>query len=163
MAKIMLFGSGGIAGIPQDVMIWLKEYTTQGHEFIVGDKKGCDSAFHKALSSVGATNVTIYCMDSPKNNTYEHPAKCFTTYYDESKQEVTIQSNDNTTEPYIISGVEKEMDIPNNREWYEFRDKQLIRDCDIAIGIWDGENKTTTHIAQLLGIYNKPCYMFTVQ
>lgn len=161
MAKIMLFGSASVFGIPSEIVGWLHEYTKQGHEFIVRDSKGADTAFHKALSSVGASKVTIYCMDTIKNNTYEFPVKMFNTeYLDETKQ-IKITSNDNM-EPYIIDDVEKEMDVKHNRKWYEFIDRQMIKDCDMAISLWDGKSKGEFNTLQLLGIYDKPCYNFTI-
>lgn len=162
MGKIFLFGSYDVYGVPSNVIDWLQEYVRQGHEFIVGDGKGADSAFHKALSSVGADKVTIYAMDSARNNVYDFPVKSFITSFNEEAKQVTISATDNSVEPFVIDGVEKAQDIPLNRQWYEFRDRQLISDCDIAIGLWNGESKTALHIIQLLNIYNKPVYTFTV-
>lgn len=162
MGNIMLFGSHTIFGIPQEVISWLQAYNEQGHKFIVGDGKGSDSAFHKALSSIGAKNVEIYAMDSARNNTYEYPVKSFITHYNEATKQAEISASDNSIEPLVIKGIEKAMDIPHNRQWYEFRDRQLINDCSIAIGLWDGDSKSTSHIIQLLNIYNKPCYTFTI-
>lgn len=162
MGKIFLFGSYDVYGVPGGVLTWLQEYVRQGHEFIVGDGKGADAAFHKALSSVGADKVTIYAMDSARNNVYEFPVKSFLTSFNEETKQVEITAADNSIEPFIIDDVEKAQDIPLNRQWYEFRDRQLISDCDIAIGLWNGESKTALHIIQLLNIYNKPVYTFTV-
>lgn len=162
MGKIFLFGSYDVYGVPGDVLTWIQEYVRQGHEFIVGDGKGADAAFHKALSSVGADKVTIYAMDSARNNVYEFPVKSFLTSFNEETKQVEITAADNSIEPFIIDDVEKAQDIPLNRQWYEFRDRQLISDCDIAIGLWNGESKTALHIIQLLNIYNKPVYTFTV-
>lgn len=162
MAKIMLFGSSTIFGVPQETMGWLQEYIKQGHEFIVGDCKGSDAAFHKALSSLGANKVTIYAMDSARNNVYDYPVKSFLTSYNEDNKEVEITASDNSIEPVVIENVEKVIDIPHNRQWYEFKDRQMIKDCDIAIGLWDGESKGTMHVIQLMNIYNKPCYTFTI-
>lgn len=162
MGKIFLFGSYDVYGVPSDVLTWLQEYVRQGHEFIAGDGKGADAAFHKALSSVGADKVTIYAMDSARNNVYEFPVKSFLTSFNEETKQVEITAADNSIEPFIIDDVEKAQDIPLNRQWYEFRDRQLISDCDIAIGLWNGESKTALHIIQLLNIYNKPVYTFTV-
>ena len=153
MGKIFLFGSYDVYGVPGDVLTWLQEYVRQGHEFIVGDGKGADAAFHKA---------PIYAMDSARNNVYEFPVKSFLTSFNEETKQVEITAADNSIEPFIIDDVEKAQDIPLNRQWYEFRDRQLISDCDIAIGLWNGESKTALHIIQLLNIYNKPVYTFTV-
>lgn len=162
MAKILLFGSTTIFGVPADVLTWLDTYNKQGHEFIVGDNKGACASFHKALSSIGANNVTIYAMDSARNNTYKYPVKSFLTNYDETSKIVTITESGTDSEPFVIEGVEKEMDIPHNRQWYEYRDRKLIEDCDIAICLWDGKSKTEFHMIQLMNIFNKQCYTFTI-
>jgi hypothetical protein len=163
MATVMLFGSSTIFGVPSEVIEWLNEYNKQGHKFIVGDNKGACVTFHKALSSIGANDVTIYAMDNARNNLYEYPVKSFITNYDEATKKVEITTADSSVEPYIIDDVEKVIDIPHNRQWYEYRDKQLINDCDIAIGLWDGESKKELHIIQLMNILNKPCYTFTLK
>lgn len=162
MAKIMLFGSSSVFDIPQEISRWIFEYNKQGHSFIVGDRKGADSAFHKALcaNGVASQNVEIYCMDSVKNNVYDYPVRVYTTEYDASNKITTIKLGDSIE--HTIEDIEKEIDIRFNREWYEFRDRQLIKDCNAAICIWDKQSKGTMHMAQLLSIYNKPCYMFTV-
>lgn len=107
MGKIFLFGSYDVYGVPSDVLTWLQEYVRQGHEFIVGDGKGADAAFHKALSSVGADKVTIYAMDSARNNVYEFPVKSFLTSFNEETKQVEITAADNSIEPFIIDDVEK--------------------------------------------------------
>ena len=63
MAKILVFGSYKIVGIPSEVERWLEEYTRQGHEFIVGGSSTLDNALHRTLSGVGAADkTTVYCM-----------------------------------------------------------------------------------------------------
>ena len=165
-AKILLFGSSTICGVPQEVLNWLDEYITQGQEFIVGDNKGADAAFHKALSSLGANkdHVTIYCMDSARNNMYDFPVKSFITNYDEETKQVQIVEKDNNeSDGFIIEDVEKAMDIPHNRQWYEFVDRRMIQECDMAIGLWDGKSKVELTMIQLMNINNKPCYTFTLE
>lgn len=163
MAKIFLFGSGSIHGVPNDIIEWLTEYNRQGHEFIVGDKKGSDSAFHKALSSIGAKNVKIYSLNYVHNNTYDFPVRLFSTLYDETSKKVTITDSDNIIEPTIIENISKEQDIQFNEQCNSFRDTQLVKDCDIAICMWDGETKATVNIIRLLNIHNKNCYTFTMR
>lgn len=163
MAKIFLFGSYDIFGVPQEVINWLDAYNKQGHEFIVGDSKGADASFHKALSSVGANKVTIYGMDYVQNNSYDFPTKIFVTEYDEESKEVTIKATDDSVEPKVIEGVQKAMDIPHTREWYEFKDRLMISECDIAICLYDGSTKSTMHNIQLMNMMGKNCYTFTIQ
>jgi hypothetical protein len=159
MAKIYLFGSHTIYGIPGEIVEWLREYTRQGHEFILSDKKGADEAFHRALSSVGAHNVKIYSLGEVKSNKYDFPVKKFNTFFDEETHKVFVVAEDNDEEQYEVCSVDKEMDIAVNKDWRAFRDRQLVKDCDMAICLWDGETKNTLETIKLLNIYDKICHM----
>lgn len=161
MANILLFGSYNIQGVPSNVTAWLEEYARQGHTFIVGDGRGLDSAYHKTLSSIGATNVKIYAMDNARHNIYDFPVERFLTAYDEQSKQATIYSESTNEVLEVIDNVVKVQDIQITRQWYEFRDKKMIQDCDMAICLFDGENKTALHMIQLMNIYNKPVYTFT--
>jgi hypothetical protein len=163
MANILLFGPNNIKAVPNELISWLQQYTQAGHRFIVGGSKGTDATLHRALSSIGAGKQTvIYCMDSPTSNVYDFEVESFITKYNGDTKQVIIESSKGNREPYVIDNVEKEIDIPNNRQWYEFRDRQMINDCDIAIGVWDGDSKRALHMVQLLNIHNKPCYLLKI-
>lgn len=164
MANIFLFGVSGIVHcIPSNIVGWLESYLGQGHKFILGDKKGADTAFQKALSGIGAADSsTVYVMGEAHNNAYGFKTKAFKTKYNPDTKVVTILDADSKILS-TISEVQKEDDIEVTREWYEFKDRQLIKDCDIAIGLYDGENKVVFRIVQLLNIMEKPCYLFNLQ
>lgn len=165
MANILLFGvTSGITDIPTSIVKWLEEYNVQGHKFILGNKKGADTAFHRALSRIGAVeNSTLYVMNTSQliNNTYNIKTKTFYPKYNADEKSVRICDIDGET-LLKVEGVQKEEDIGITREVYEFKDRQLINDCDIAIGIYDGQNKTVMKIIQLVNIMDKPCYLFDV-
>lgn len=169
MANILLFGGTTVTVVPQNITNWLETYLAQGHNFIVGDRKGADTAFHRALSSVGALDrTTLYCMDKTYNNVYEIKEKIYTTYYNEEKQLASIfvqgdkEGTITSAEPvFEIEDIKKEQDIPLDRRWYEFRDKQMIRECDMAICLWD-ESKTINHMIQFLNILDKPCHVIKI-
>lgn len=163
MAGIMLVGTSGIQAIPFEVHSWIEQYNNAGHKFIVGDNKSADGAIHRALSSVGATeNSTIYCMDNPNFNGYDLKVRRFLTSYDSEKKEVYINCDGEETEAYVISDVIKVEDISITRQWYEYRDRQMIADCDIGIFIIAEESKKITNMIQIMNIMNKPCYVFRV-
>lgn len=165
MGNILLFGSNDVADIPYELKnSWLPQYIAGNHKFIVGDKKGADSSFHKELSASGVNkeNVSIYAMDYARNNIFEFPVKKFITSYDGDTQVATIRTEDNSTEPYDICDIKKIQDIEVTREWYEYLDKKMIQDCDMGICVWTGDNKRVLHMIQLMNIYNKPVYTFTL-
>lgn len=164
MLNILLFGGTDSFGIPNVVQSWVQEYSKQdGVNFIVGDKNGIDSSFHKLLSATGSLKKSkLYCMDTPKNNKYELDIVPFTTSYNsDTKTATIINSLTNTVESEITS-IDKADDIQYNRDWYSFIDKKLIDDCVMALCVWDGQNKRVFHMIQMLGIRNKPCYSFTI-
>jgi len=166
MAKILLVGAPGIAGVPNEVIEWLRAYGVQGHEFILGDTKTGDAKFHRTLSSLGLIDKsTIYTMNTVVENPYDLPIKKFNTLYDADTKQVLIEEDGNPDDTgYVISGVEKEMDIEHNREWYEFRDKRLINDCVMAILVLNTGEQTKRVQSMIMGlnIRNKPCYTFMI-
>lgn len=165
MANILLISSSDISGIPQNVVDWMYEYNKQGHKFIVGDSKGGDSHFHKAISSIGAIdNACIYCMDTATSNSYGLPLKVFNTEYDSDNEAARVVAADNSIEPYIITGIRNEKDIGFNRQWYEFRDRRMVADCDIAIAVISCGDipKRIDRMITLLNLSNKPCYIIRV-
>jgi hypothetical protein len=87
--------------------------------------------------------------------------KFITSYYGDT-QVATIRTEDNSTEPYDIYDIKKIQDIGVTREWYEYLDKKMIQDCDMGICVWTGDNKRVLHMIQLMNIYNKPVYTFTL-
>lgn len=164
MGKIMLFGSKDVTCIPSDMSAWMNEYMKQGHTFITRDRGGIDTVFHRKISSIGAdAQSEIYCMSYARTNKYDLPTVIYESVYNSESKQLTIKSN-NSTDEFIIAGIENEIDIPVTREYYEFIDRQMIKDCDIALGILNSadENKAELHIIQLLNIFNKPCYIFNV-
>ena len=171
MGRILLFGSVNLNAIPADIIDWLVTYNSQGHEFIMASHRGADSAFHKTLSSIGALDrSTIYCMDKPTNNRYDLKCKVFKTFYNEEDKRADIvlmqgldsEEIDESFEPLTLLHIENQIDIQNNKQYIEFVDRQLIKDCDIAIGLWDNDNNRVSNMINLLNIYGKPCYTFNV-
>lgn len=177
MAKILLFGSNSIKNIPAEVTDWLIEYNNQNHEFILRANE-CGKAFTKELSAIGVPKekVAVYSMNTIySRDFFNFPIKQFITEYDEKTKEVTINELENKEYPNVnypkseinndefkIYNIEKQMDIPYNKSWLEFRDNRLIKDCAMAICLWDSVGKTESRMIQKLNIHNKPCYTFTL-
>ena len=161
MAKIMLLATSGVNGVPCEISGWLSTYASQGHEFITGDGKTTDGHFHKELAKLGLIDKsTIYCMDNPKSNLYELKVRSFNTAYNNETKQVEIYDKDTNEQMLIIENIEKEMDIPFNREWYEFRDRQMVRDCDMAIILMATDSKSVNTVIRMMNIMGKPCYTF---
>lgn len=177
MAKILLFGSNSIRVLPNEITDWLREYNKQNQEFIIRANE-CGKVFAKELSALGVPKekVAIYSMNTIySRDFFNYPIKQFITEYDETNKKVIISELENkdfpnvnyangevNEEEFIITGVEKQMDIPYKKKWMEFKDTRLIKDCAMAICVWDTVSKTENRMIQKLNIYNKPCYTFTV-
>lgn len=164
MAKILVFGANSITGIPSEVCQWLKSYIDQGHQILVSDNRGFDTTLHYMLSRLGANkeNTTIYSMGASNNNQFGFSNKVFSNEYDEENKVVTIFDSNTNEIFHIIEGVETPADVASRSDWYQFRDKQLIRDCDMAIGIWDGSDKRAAQMFKFAGITDTKCYTFKV-
>ena len=134
--KIFLFGSKDIYGVPESLVRQLEmllEQTNGNLQFIVGDCSGIDASFHTVLSMIGArSKTTIYCMDYARNNRFEFETKVFNS-----------------------DGME-------GRELYEYKDRQMCKDCDIAVTVWDGKSRGTFNCITILKAQDKPVYVFTV-
>ena len=164
MAKILVFGANSLTGIPSEVCQWIREYIEQGHTILVSDMKGFDTTLHYMLSRLGATkdNTIIYSMGTSSNNSFNFSNKVFGNSYDENNKAVTIFDCDTNEVLQVIEGVETPADAVSRSEWYQFRDKQLMRDCDMAIGVRDGSDKRAAQMFKFAGITDTKCYTFKI-
>ena len=166
MHKVFLFGSRALASIPdviQQHITAIIQQTNGEVEFIVGDAAGVDAGFQQALSALGGRGKTkIYCMDKARNNKFDLETYVFNSYYDEANKRVSIMSPDGTLLD-TVDGVLKAEDIWNTRQYYEFKDKQMCRDCTFAICFWDGQSKGTMRNIDRLKAQGKYVYVYTAQ
>ena len=165
MHRVFLFGSRDIYGIPDMVVQHLENILNQTNgdvEFIVGDAPGVDASFHKALSSIGAARKTkIYCMDYPRNNKYDLECKVFNSEYNPDTKVVSMTHDNQVVD--TIDGIEKPDDLKYNRQFYEFKDRQMRNDCTFAICIWDGKSKGTFTNINVLKAQGKYVYIYMIE
>lgn len=166
--RILLFGTKNLQDIPMDIREYVHKLgeTYSDCEFLLGDKVGVDSAFHKVLSSYGyGDRSKVYCLDGVHSNKFELPVKEFRSYYYPEKKWVNIRCGEEGEVLEEIFNVEAVEDIKDNSGYWTFIDKQLIKDCDLAIGVSLGpfyEDKRLSSIVQLCNIYKKQIYILTV-
>lgn len=161
MAKIYLFGNTNLSIIPYEMEQGILKLATEGHEFIVGDAKGTDSSLHMILSRLGAIcNTTVYAMDAARNNKYKAKERIFNVSFNKDAKTAIIFDKNTEEELLVMDNVENAEDINGDRRYYEFKDKLMVDECAIAMCLWDGESKREFHIIQLLGMRNKPCYVY---
>lgn len=162
MGKILLMASSNAGYVPADALQAIANLTAQGHELIMVDNKTNSNLWHMTLSRMGIINkTTIYNVGNILYNKFDAKEKVFETVYDADTKTAAIIDKENNTEELVETNIELE-DFIASKEFTEFKIKKLIKDCDIAICIWDGENKTVFRYIQLLGIHNKPCYSYRV-
>ena len=135
MAKIWLFGSHNIKGVPQYVIDWIDKCNQAGNSFIVGDRLGSDVAFHRALSLVGADKVEVVGINRILNNKF----------------------NFNERKLNTVTGIKSEEEIKDNSDIKEFKDILMLKECDLAICLYDGQSKKVDKLLQICGIMNKEC------
>ena len=162
MGKILLMASSNAGYVPAEALQGIANLVAQGHELIMVDNKTNSNLWHMTLSRMGIINkTTIYNVGNILYNKFDAKEKVFSTVYDDATRTAAIIDNETGNEELVETNIELE-DFIASKEFTEFKIKKLIKDCDIAICIWDGENKTVFRYIQLLGIHNKPCYSYKV-
>lgn len=160
MAKIYLFGSfslNSVAGL-ENILLGLYQ---QGHEFIVSDGKGADSAFHMSLSRIGALDrTTVYAVNKAYCNNYGIKERIFNTILDEANKQLHIVDKESGQVVKVIENIEKLEELDGNQEYKDFRDKLMMDECAIAICAWKDESKREFNRIKSLSIKNKPCYTY---
>lgn len=131
--KILVFGDFNQVSVPMELEMYLAkvlEVVGEKAEFIVGDNKGLDSRVHNILSKLGAgERTTVYGVNKVLANDYG-----FSTHIIE----------------HIVDG-ESEDPV----DYTSIKIQHLVDDCDAAICIWDGVNKTTFNRINKLKIRDK--------
>lgn len=165
MHRVFLFGSRNLYSIPETIEDHIRKIIEQTNgevEFIVGDAGGVDDGFQRTLSALGGRNKTkVYCMDTARNNKFDLETKIFRTEFNSDKESLKIYNENNELIDEIF-GIKKEEDKKITRDYYEFKDKQMCRDCTFAICFWDGKSKGTFNNITRLKAQNKYVYIYKV-
>lgn len=163
MHKVFLFGSMTLAVIPDVIVQHLQNIITTVNgevEFIVGDAPGVDTAFQKALASIGAfSKCTIYCVKKARNNVYDFKTRVFDIKFDADARTADIVTPDGEV-LYSAEGIDNSDTLLYSRDCYETKDKQMVQDCDFAICYWDGKSKGTLHNIDMLKARDKYVYIY---
>lgn len=165
MIKIFLFGSRDVYSIPksvEDQLFNLLQENKENIQFIVGDASGVDSAFHKMLSAIGARRQsTIYCNDVVRNNKFDLPVMMFKSEFIEEENKVVLR-NPSSGDELIFENMKSKEEAMYNRDYYFFKDRQMINECNMAVAVWDKKSKGTFTNINILKTQDKPVYVFTV-
>lgn len=163
MANILLIASKGLTALPYEFNAWIEQYNSQGHKFIVGDLKMSDDIIHRTLSGLGAIeNTTLYALDKVGSNRYGIKEKLYRHTYDSETKRLCIKATDDDSDVTELE-VKSEADIETTEQFYEFRDRRMIKDCDVGVFVVVGEaSKRIDKMMRIMSIYNKPIYLIKV-
>ncbi len=123
--KVFISGSISIKTIPQIAIDKLNNIIEQNLTIIIGDANGIDSLVQKYLFEKNYSNVLVYHSGvSIRNNIGNWKT-------------VTVPANNLT-----------------GRAFYTIKDKQMAKDADFGMMIWDGHSKgTKANISEMISLH----------
>lgn len=164
MYRVMLFGSGSLPSITQDVANLILTFGQQNEcEFLLGDGMILDQSYNEFLSRAGLTDkVKVYGIGHIRNNKFKHEEVVLKAEYNESDCTVEFIDNNGVKvyRKFITEGLEKFTSSP---KWGSMLDRCMAEQCNVAICVWNGKSKAECDIMNYLSIVGKPCYLFTIQ
>lgn len=115
MNTVFIGGSRHVSRLPAEVRKRLDNVISSGHRVVVGDANGADKAVQKHLHDAQYDKVTVYCSGTkPRNN-----LGSWTTH--------------RVAAPKGSKGF----------QFYAAKDREMARDADFGLMIWDGQSAGT--------------------
>ena len=115
MNTIFIGGSRHVSRLPSEVKKRLDNVVVSGHRVIVGDANGADKAVQKHFHDIHYDKVTVFCSGaSPRNN--------------------------------LGTWLTHHVDAPKNAKGFQFyaaKDREMAREADFGLMIWDGKSPGT--------------------
>lgn len=134
MNKIFIGGSRHVSRLPAEVKKRLDNVVARGHQVIVGDANGADKAVQKHFLDKHYNKVTVFCSgDTPRNN--------------------------------LGTWQTQHVDTPKNAKGFHFyaaKDREMAREADFGLMIWDGKSPGTVLNVLRLAIAGKIAVLFNV-
>lgn len=115
MKKVFIGGSRRIPRLNAQIRAKLTEIVERKLHILIGDANGADRAVQAQLAEWGYPNVTIYFVGAKPRN------------------------NEGTWPVLIVPAPERAKGFA----FYEAKDRQMARDADCGLMIWDGESRGT--------------------
>lgn len=134
MNTIFIGGSRHVSRLPAEVKERLDNVVASGYRVIVGDANGADKAVQKHFYEKHYDKVTVFCSGAtPRNN----------------------------LGTWLIHHV----DAPKNAKGFQFyaaKDREMAREADFGLMIWDGKSPGTVLNVLRLAIAGKIAVLFNV-
>jgi probable addiction module antidote protein len=131
---IFIGGSRHVSRLPSEVKKRLDNVVTSGHRVIVGDANGADKAVQKHFHDIHYDKVTVFCSGaSPRNN--------------------------------LGTWLTHHVEAPNDAKGFQFyaaKDREMAREADFGLMIWDGKSPGTVLNVLRLAIAGKIAVLFNV-
>lgn len=134
MNTIFIGGSRHVSRLPSEVKKRLDNVVASGHRVIVGDANGADKAVQKHFHDIHYDKVTVFCSGtSPRNN--------------------------------LGTWLTHHVDPPKHAKGFQFyaaKDREMAREADFGLMIWDGKSPGTVLNVLRLAIAGKIAVLFNV-
>jgi len=134
MNTIFVGGSRHVSRLPAEVKKRLDNVVACGHHVIVGDANGADKAVQKHLADTRYDRVTVFCTgDKPRNN--------------------------------LGTWQTRHVDPPKNAKGFQFyaaKDREMAREADFGLMIWDGKSPGTVLNVMRLAIAGKIAVLINI-
>jgi probable addiction module antidote protein len=131
---IFIGGSRHVSRLPSEVKKRLDNVVASGHRVIVGDANGADKAVQKHFHDIHYDKVTVFCSGAaPRNN--------------------------------LGTWLTHHVDAPKHAKGFQFyaaKDREMAREADFGLMIWDGKSPGTILNVLRLAIAGKIAVLFNV-
>lgn len=123
MTIVFIAGSITIKKLDPRICERIDKVVEAGHDIVVGDADGADSAIQDRLFNIAATRVTVYCTGSePRNNVGGWPTHLVTTNH-----------------------------APGTRAFFTAKDIEMAKITDFGLMVWDTKSTgTLSNVIELL-------------
>jgi hypothetical protein len=130
--RVFIAGSRAISKLNSEIRERLDNIMRQKFTILLGDASGADKAVQQYLRRCDYREVTVYCMETCRNNVGEWPTRQHTA----------------------TPGSKRD------RHYYGIKDAAMAEDATCGFMLWDGESKgTLTNVVNLLNAHKK-CLLY---
>ncbi|HKX08709.1 MAG TPA: addiction module antidote protein [Stellaceae bacterium] len=134
MNTIFIGGSRHVSRLPSEVKKRLDNVVATGHRVIVGDANGADKAVQRHFHEMHYDKVTVFCSGAtPRNN--------------------------------LGTWLTRHVEAPKHAKGFQFyaaKDREMAREADFGLMIWDGKSPGTVLNVLRLAIAGKIAVLFNV-